>query len=117
MFALDNGLVCSRFGHDIDVIELAHLPDDGLCGRQGEGGQRGAGQVGGVAELSDARYGVRLRRQLRQDADALAHLEVVFLCGGGVHYDVIRSSRRISLCKPQLGYLAVRVEGDPDGAG
>ena len=44
----DNGLICSRFGHDIDVIELAHLTDDGLCGRQTEGGQRGAARLGAL---------------------------------------------------------------------
>ena len=48
---LDNGLVSPRFGHDVDVVELAYLPDDGLRSREGKRSQGGPGQVGGVAKL------------------------------------------------------------------
>ena len=94
---LDYRLVGPRFDHDVDVVEMADLPDDELSRRQGERGQGGAGQVGGVAELRDARYGVGLQWPGGQDADRLAHLEVVFL---GRAQRPLRRRRRSSVVFP-----------------
>ena len=44
---LDRGLVRPRRGHDVDVVDLAHLSEDLLRGRERERGQRHAGQVVG----------------------------------------------------------------------
>ena len=114
---LDNGLVCPRFGHDVDVIELAHLPDDGLRSREGKCSQGGAGQVGGVAELGDAGDCVRLRRPGRQDADGLARPEVVLRRRAGVHYDIVRGRRRLPFDQAELGNLPVGVESDAISGG
>ena len=47
-------LVDSRLGQDVDGVEVADLSQQALGGRQGEGGQRGAGEIVGGAELDDA---------------------------------------------------------------
>ena len=50
----------------------------------------------------------------KQDADVVADLEVVLLCGAQVHRDIVRGRRGLPLGELEGGELLFGIEGDAD---
>ncbi len=99
---------------DVDVVELAHIAEQCLRGRDVERGQRRTGQVVRRAKARESGDCEGLGRALQQDPDPLTHLEVVLLRGTEIHDHVVRRGRACSLGQVECRDLLVRVEGDAE---
>ena len=115
--ALHLRLVGPWLGDDVDVVELAHIAEQRLRGRDVERGQRRTGQVVRRAEARETGDGEGPRRALQQDPDPLTHLEVVLLRGAEIHDHVVRRRRTRPLGQVERGDLLVRVERDAERRG
>ncbi len=83
-------LVGARRRQDIHGVVAPDRAEDLLGRGEVEGGDGGAGQIAGCAELDDPADPERLGRPGQEHPYVVTHLEVVFLSRCGVHHDIVR---------------------------